>query len=145
MLRYAVCVVLLGSAWANWIPTIRADDQQPAQGLPLERSHGRWSTSRERREGERVRRSQLTLEFRNDELTLCAKEDGKKGNQFILKVNGIEEGKNASSLLLSHGGSKYVIYYDFQGERLILVGNLLNRPFEGFSLSGECQRAEEHK
>jgi hypothetical protein len=100
---------------------------------------------RERREGEKVRHSQLILEFRNDELTLCTKEDGKKGNQFTLNVNGIEEGKNASSLVLSHGESKFVIYYDFQGERLILVGNLLNRPFEGVSLSGEYQRAEEHK
>jgi hypothetical protein len=41
--------------------------------------------------------------------------------------------------------SKYIVHYDFQGEKLILVGRLPNRPFEGFSLSGEYHRAEKTK
>ena len=44
-----------------------------------------------------------------------------------------------------NGNSKYVVYYDFVDERMVLIGTLLNRPFEGFSLSGEYKRLEQRK
>jgi hypothetical protein len=97
------------------------------------------------RDGEKVRSYQLILEFRGDELTFYTEEDGKKGNQFTLKVIGVEQGKEVPYLVLGNGQTKYPLYYDFQGERMILVGRLPNRPFEGFSLAGEYKRVEKPK
>jgi len=140
--------VVLAAALANVVVLelqVRADDKPPAQESRLEQFRGRSSTTREMREGEKVRHSQLVLEFRGGELTFYTEEGGKKGNQFTLKVIGVEQGKDVPYLVLGHGESKYVVYYDFQSERMILVGRLLNRPFEGFSLSGEYKRVEEPK
>jgi hypothetical protein len=125
--------------------TAKEFDKPPAQESELAQFRGRWSTSREMKEGEKVRHSQLVLEFRGGELTFYTEEGGKKGNQFTLKVIRVEQGRDVSNLVLGHSESKYVVYYDFQGERMILVGRLLNRPFEGFSLSGEYKRVEEAK
>jgi hypothetical protein len=125
--------------------TAKEIDKPPAQESRPAQFRGRWSTSREMREGEKVRHSQLVLEFRGDELTFYTEEGGTKGNQFTLKLIGVEQGKDVPYLVLGHSESKYVVYYDFQSERMILVGRLLNRPFEGFSLSGEYKRVEESK
>jgi hypothetical protein len=135
-------VLLLGCLWLGPFETVRAEEKPPPQGPDLEQFFGRWSTPREVREGEQVRHSQLVLEFRGDELTFFTEEGGKKGNRFTLKVLGVEQGKGVPHLLLGHGASRYVVSYDFQRLRLILVGRLLNRPFEGFSLSGEYKRFE---
>ncbi len=51
---------------------VRADDKPPAQESRLEQFRGRWSTTREVREGEKVRHSQLVLEFRGDEVITSA-------------------------------------------------------------------------
>jgi hypothetical protein len=125
--------------------TVLADDSPAAHEDRLKQFHGQWSRSREKKDGDRVRQSQLILEFRGEDLTFYTEEGGKKGNEFTLKVLGIEQGKDASHLVLGHGKSKYVVYYDFQSERMILIGNLQNRPFEGFSLSGEYGRVEQRK
>jgi hypothetical protein len=122
-----------------------ADDKPPAQDPKLEEFRGRWSTSREMRDGEKVRSYQLILEFRGDELTFYTEEGGKKENQFMLRVIGVEQGKEVPYLVLGNGQTKYPLYYDFQGERMILVGRLPNRPFEGFSLAGEYKRVEKPK
>jgi hypothetical protein len=145
MLRCVLCVVLFGGLWLSSTRTILADDRPPAQQSRLEQFRGRWSTAREVREGEKVRHSQLVLEFRGGALTFFTEEGGKKGNQFTLKVIGVEQDKDVPYLVLGHSKSKYVVHYDFQSERMILVGRLPNRPFEGFSLSGEYKRVEEPK
>jgi hypothetical protein len=144
MLRCVLCGVLLGGLWLSSTRTILADDK-PAQESKLEQFRGRWTTSREKRDGDKVRSSQLILEFRCGELTFYTEEGGKKGNEFTLKVIGVEQGKDVPYLVLGHGQTKYPVYYDFPGERMILVGRLWNRPFEGFSLSGEFQRVEKPK
>jgi hypothetical protein len=86
----------------------------------------------------------VVLEFKGSEVTLWTEEGGKKGNEFTLKVLAVEEGRAESHLVLEHS-TKYTIYYDFQDDKLILVGRLPNRPFEGFSLSGEYRRLEKAK
>jgi hypothetical protein len=93
-----------------------------------------------------VRRYQLTLELTGEELTFFTEEDGKKGNPFTLKVIAVEQADGASRLVLGFGErSRYVVACDCVGDRLILVGRLPNRPFEGFSLSGDYQRVEKAK
>jgi hypothetical protein len=143
--RCVLCVLLLAGLWLSATTTIRAEDKPLAREPGLEQLLGRWSTSREMKEGEKARHSQLVLEFRGGELTFYTEEGGTKGNQFTLNVIAVEQDKGVSHLVLGRGGSKYVVYYDFQRGRLILVGRLLNRPFEGFSLSGEYKRVEAPK
>jgi hypothetical protein len=138
-----LCVVLLSCLSLSPTRTVWAEEKQPGPETKLEPFRGRWTTSREKKEDEKVRRYQLTLEFAGDELTFFTEEDGKKGNQFTLKVIEVEQGEGVSRLVLGFGErSRYVVACDFVGERLILVGRLPNRPFEGFSLSGEYQRVE---
>jgi hypothetical protein len=120
-------------------------EDKRAQEAKLEQFRGRWSTSREERDGDKVRTYQLILEFRRDQLTFYTEEGGRKGNQFMLQVIGVEQGKEVPYLVLSNGQTKYPVYYDFQGERMILVGRLPNRPYEGFSLAGEYKRVEKPK
>ena len=134
-------VVLWGAAPQDPTP------QQPAgQESQLERFHGRWTTSRERTEGEKVRRFQLVLEFKGGELTFFTLHEDGKGNEFTLKVIRVEQGDGGPRLILGFGERcKYVVYYDIEGDRMVLVGRLPNRPFEGFSLSGEYKRAQKPK
>jgi hypothetical protein len=120
-------------------------EDKPAQAAKLEQFRGRWSTSREKREDEKVRSYQLVLEFRGDKLTFYTEEGGKQGNRYTLQVIGVEPDKEVPYLILGSGQSKYTVYYDFQGERMILVGRMWNRPFEGFSLAGEYRRVEKPK
>jgi hypothetical protein len=146
MLRRIACVVLVSCLSLSPTRTVPAEEKQPGPETKLEQFRGRWTTSRERKEDEKVRRYQLALEFKDGELTFFTEEDGKKGNEFTLKVIAVEQGDGAARLVLGFGErSKYVVYYDLEGDRMILVGRLLNRPFEGFSLSGEYKRVEKPK
>lgn len=112
-----------------------------------ERFHGRWTTSRERKEGEKSRRYQLILEIDGGSLKYFTMQEEGKGNGFTLNVIGVEQGDSVTRFILSAGGTKKcTIYCDFEGDRMILVGHLpMNRPFEGFSLSGEYTRVEPSK
>jgi hypothetical protein len=146
MLRRMACVVLLACLSLGPTRTVPAEENQPGPETKREQFRGRWTTSRESKEDEKVRHYQLVLEFNGGELTFFTEEDGKKGNPFTLKVIVVEQGDGASHLVLGFGErSKYVIYFDFEGDRMILVGRLPNRPFEGFSLSGEYKRVEKPK
>jgi hypothetical protein len=145
MLRFVLSAVLFACLSLGAARSILADEKQPARDAKLEQFLGRWTTSRERKEDEKVRRYQLVLEFKGGELTFFTEEGRKKENQFTLNVIKDVRGKDAAYLILGHAESRYVVHYDFVGERLILVGRLPNRPFEGFSLSGEYQRAEKPK
>ncbi len=141
-----LCVILLACLSLSPTRAILADEKQSGPETKLAQFHGRWTTSRQRKDDEKIRRYQLVLEFKGGELTFFTEERGKKGNEFTLKVIGVEEGAGGSHLILGFGDtSKYIVHYDFQGEKMVLVGRLPNRPFEGFSLSGEYNRAEKPK
>ncbi len=117
-------------------------EKTPVLKAKLEQFQGRWITSRARKEDEKIHREHLILEFKGEELTFFTEEDGKKGNQFTLKVMEVEQrGAEQWLVLRSAGAHRYTIHYDLEGGRLILVGRLLNRPFENFSLSGEYRKA----
>jgi hypothetical protein len=146
MLRSVLCALVLPCLSLSPISDTLADEKQPGLAAKLEPFRGRWTTSREKKEDEKVSRYELVLEFKDGELTFFTEEGGKKGNQFTLNVIGVEQGDGAPHLILGFGErSKYVIHYDFEGGRMILVGRLPNRPFEGFSLSGEYKRVEKPK
>jgi hypothetical protein len=140
-----LCVILLTCLSLSPIRAIPADEKQSTLDTKMEPFRGRWTASRESKEREKIRRYQLVLEFKGAELTFFTEEDGKKANEFTLKVIAVEEGPKESHLVLGFGSSKYVVHYDFEGEKMILVGRLPNRPFEGFSLSGEYNRAQKPK
>jgi hypothetical protein len=122
-----------------------AGDKQPALETKLEPFRGRWSTSRESKVDGKMRRYDVVLEFKGSEMTFWTVEGGEKGNAFTLKVLAVESEDTASRLVLEHGTRKYTIYYELRGDKLMLVGLLPNRPFEGFSLSGEYSRIEKAK
>jgi len=94
-------------------------------------------------EGEKVRQFHLILEFRGGKLMFCTEEAGKKEHQFSLEVIRIEQAQGVSCLVFGHGASQYLVSCDFHSERMILAARLLNRPVEGFSLSGEYKRVME--
>jgi hypothetical protein len=145
MLRPVLSAILFACLSLSATRPILAAEKQPRPDTKLERFLGRWTTSREKKEGEKVRRYQLVLEFQSGELSFFTEESGKKGNQFTLKVIEDVDGKDTGYLVLGYGESRYVVHYDVESERMILVGRLPNRPFEGFSLSGEYKRVEKPK
>ena len=65
-----------------------ADEKQPGLEAKLEPFRGRWTTSREKKEDEKVNRYELFLEFKDGEPTFITEEGGKKGDQFTLKLIG---------------------------------------------------------
>jgi hypothetical protein len=138
------CCVLLACLSLTSICAVSADEKKPG-AAKLEQFQGRWITSRQEKGDGKTRAYQLVLEFKEDQLTFFTEEKGEKGNTFTLRVIGGEESPYGSHLILSGGTHKYTVHYDFQGEKLILVGRLPNRPFEGFSLSGEFARAAKRK
>ena len=71
-----------------------------------------------------------------------------------LRVLGVEEVKAQDGVGLPFGrftiGSttgtgKTEVYYDFVGDKLVIVGRIGWRPYEGFRLSGKYKRAEPPK
>jgi hypothetical protein len=120
-----------------------AEDQQEWQAAELKKLGGRWTTVREQKvEQDKIQRTRVDLEFADGELRVFLF-DGKNAQFWHggLKVIGVEmiDGKWwKPQLKLSNAD----VYYDFVGEKLILVGRVLPRPWEGFQLSGEYVRAK---
>jgi hypothetical protein len=114
---------------------VRAGDVTPRE------LSGRWVATRDvPRDGTPVR-SRLLLDFTRDRLTMTTEVGGKKETEFVLTVVEARPGTGLPRLVLGHGErSRYEVAYDAEGDRLVLVGRLLNRPFEGFSLSGVYRR-----
>jgi hypothetical protein len=147
MLRLALSAVLLMFPRVGTIDEKKAAEK-PAAESRLKQFQGVWVTTREHKEGEKVHQYKLVLEFKGDQLTFFTEREGKKGNQFTLTASKPETDLDGPALvemgrlILTYGSSKYSLYYDFVKERLVLVGKLPNRPFEGFSLSGDFARIE---
>ena len=127
-------------------PVLPAKDQTTWQKTELDKLQWRWTTVREEQTDDgKLRRKSVTLEFADGNLTVSIhREQDPPGKVWkgSLKVMGFEQVGAASRLILGDGERKKAeVYYDFVGERLILVGSIAPRPWEGFRLSGEYQRS----
>jgi hypothetical protein len=152
MLRLFLYLGLFAGLILDPTRAVRADDKEAWHEAETKKLRGWWTTSRERKiDKDKVRRSQLSLEFTDGKVTLLLTEEGAKGkgSEFQLTVVRLEQAEGARRLVLSAGkgeGGSSVVYYAFQDDKLILVGNCpLRRPFEGASLSGEYKRTEKGK
>jgi hypothetical protein len=58
---------------------------------------------------------------------------------------GIGDGNYGWLNLGGNATQKVAFHYDFVGEKLVLIGRIRWRPWEGFRVSGEYQRAEKPK
>jgi len=125
----------------------KADDKKAWQQAEREKLAGRWTASREERtDKDQIRRTRVDLEFTDGRLEVFHYDE--KGSQIWyggLKVIGVEQvgsGPGAASRLNLDKGE---VYYDFVGDKLILVGRIGPRPWEGFHLSGEFKRGSKPK
>src|SRR6478609_8587550 len=125
MSRWIPIAPLLAGLLVSPARPIPADDG-PSEAV-LKPFIGRWSRPWELKDGGAVRHLRVLLHFRDGEVTLATEEGGKKGNEYTLKVLAVEEGKDASHLVLGFGKSRYVVYFDIHGDRLILIGRMVNR------------------
>ena len=121
----------------------KPDDEKAWQVPELKKFQGRWTAFREEKEQETIRRRWVDLEFAGGEMKVFILDENRKlvWEGPPLKVAGVERGESlgrAARLKLEREG----VYYDFVGEKLILVGGIGHRPFEGFMLSGEYKRVE---
>jgi hypothetical protein len=122
---------------------LAANDKRTWQETELEKFLGRWTMVREERTDKgKIRRKFVELEFADGNLKVLIY-DEKDGSRWkgSLKVMGVEQLETGSRLILGNGERKTEVYYDFVGGRLILVGKIGPRPWEGFRLSGEYKRA----
>jgi hypothetical protein len=135
-------------------PPLYAQEQKTWQEGELKKLEGRWTTLREEKtDQDKIRRRRVEVEVagRNLQVFILDENDARPWEGPPLKVIGIERGADfASSSLLKLDPRPLStrvaeVYYDFVGEKLILVGGLGHRPFEGFRLSGEYKRLEKPK
>jgi hypothetical protein len=153
MLRCFLWVGLLAVLTACPFRALDAEGEKSWQEAEVKKLGGRWTTVREEKIAkEKVRRRRVDLEFADGKLTVFLFNE--KDAQIFddhLKVIGVEEVKGlglGSIARLKLGGNesqKAEVYYDFVGEKLILIGRIGWRPWEGFPLSGEYKRAEKPK
>ena len=120
-----------------------AEEKATWQETELEKFQGRWTTVRdEQADTGKIRRKFVELEFTDSNLKVSI--SGERYDspwEGSLKVTGVERVGPASRLILGDGERKKAeVYYDFVGEKLILVGRIGPRPWEGFRLSGEYKR-----
>jgi len=145
MRRFLLWLGVFSILTAGPIRTFPADEKDDWQQAQRKRLVGRWTTIREEKTDQgKTRRNKVDLEFTDSELKVSI--DYEKGGKISagppLKVIGVERaGKRglASRLDLERDEQ---IYFDFVGGKLILVGGIGHRPFEGFPLSGEYRRAD---
>jgi hypothetical protein len=151
MSRLIVCagVVFLASGLAE-TSGAEGKDKEPWSKAVAKPFQGRWTTSRDfKGDDGKVRRRRLDLEFAGGTLTFTTFDgDDKAGQSYELDVTGVEHGEGASRFVLALRGKGRgsVVYYAFQGGKLVLVGNgPPSRPIESFPLSGEFKRLEAAK
>jgi hypothetical protein len=130
------------------IRTLHADDKEVWQEAQLKKLGGRWTTVREEKTDEdKPRRRRVDLEFTDGKLKVFVRDekDAPISAGPPLKVIGVERagGRGLASRLDLERDEQ--VYFDLVGEKLILVGGIGHRPFEGFTLSGEYKRAEQPK
>ena len=125
----------------------KPDDEETWQETDLKKFQGRWTAFREEKtDQEKIRRRWVDLEFADGEMKVFILDENRKQvwDGPPLKVIGVERVKalgSAARLKLERAE----VYYDFVGEKLILVGGIGHRPFEGVKLSGEYKRVEKPK
>jgi hypothetical protein len=136
---------ILAILTAGPIRTFSADEKEDWQKAQRKKLAGRWTTVREEKtDQDKPRRRSVDLEFSDSELKVFI--DAEKGAKAWtgppLKVIGVERaGKRGLASRLDLERDEQV-FFDFVGEKLIMVGSIGHRPFEGFPLSGEYRRAE---
>jgi hypothetical protein len=138
-------VTLLAVGTPGPISGLRADDKKAWEEAELKKLAGRWTTVREEKADGKARRRRLDLEFAGGELKVFVfdENDAKIWEGPPLKVIGAElVGRGLTGRLNLDKGE---VYYDFVGEKLIVVGGIGPRPWEGFQLSGEYRRGEKPK
>ena len=154
MLRSFLCVGLMAASMGAPIRLLHADDPTPWQQEQFKKLSGRWTTIRIVKSGkDEFRKIQVDLEFAAGELKVESHDpkDGKRLSQDKLKVvdvaavNGLGGGSHAKLIVGGNASQKAEVSYDFVGDKLVLVGRVGWRPWEGFSLSGEYQRPEKSK
>jgi len=130
---------------AGPIRTFSADEKEDWQKAQRKKLLGRWTTIREEKADQgKTRRNRVDLEFTDSELKVSI--DDEKGGKIWagppLKVIGVERAGKRGLVARLDLERDEQIYFDFVGEKLILVGRIGHRPFEGFPLSGEYRRAD---
>jgi hypothetical protein len=116
----------------------KTDDQKAWQQAELKKLTGRWTTVREENAGkDKIRRTRVDLEFAAGKLSVTI--DGARYSAPEMVF--VKQDRGPARLDLGTNP----IYYSFVGEKLIVVGRILNRPFEGFDLSGDYKRPEAAK
>jgi hypothetical protein len=135
---------LAAATWPAAGQEKKPDDKKAWQEAELKKLAGRWTTSREEKaDQDKIRRRRVDLEFADGLLKVFIfdEKDVEPWKGPPLKVIGVERDEDARStsrLKLERAE----VYYDFVGEKMILVGAIGHRPFEGFKLSGEYKRVE---
>ena len=133
--------------------TLRADDQKSWHENEFKKLEGCWTTFREENAGaDKIRRSRVDLEFAEGKLRVFlfdekgAKQwDGEIKMISAEEIKGIGLGSISRLNLRGNETQKVEVYYAFVGDKLILVGRIGFRPWEGFHVSGEYKRAEKPK
>lgn len=143
LLAFLGCLLSVVTPFATG-KIIRADDEQSWQQSELQNLQGHWTTLREEKTDEgKPRRQWVELAFAGSGLKILVFDENRNQTwSNSLQMLGVERVGPVSRLILGSGEQrKAEIYYDFTGDKMTLVGRIIPRPFEGFSLSGEYQRA----
>jgi hypothetical protein len=138
----ATSVVFLGSVLsAATCPAagqvLPANDEKAWQEAELKQLAGRWTTFREEKaDQDKISRRRVNLEFVDGKLKVSFfDEKGVKVRDGSLTVIGVEHVGTTSRLKLHYGE----LYYDFVGEKLIVIG--WPAPWAFPPLSGEYKRS----
>ena len=126
----------------------KPDDKLAWQEAELKKLQGRWTAFREvKADQEKSRRPRIELEVAGSEIMIRLLDEKASSTwNKSLQVLGVEQVGPVSRLVLGSGEQKKAdIYYDFVDDKLILVGRILPRPFEGLSLSGDYMRPDKLK
>ncbi len=141
------CLSVVGVLGVFAVGPVGAGEKNTWQDAELKKLQGRWTTVREEKtDRDKVRRTRLELEFTDGRLTVYTFDE--KGAQsrvgpplIVTEIQRADAAGAAARLKLERAE----VYYDFVGEKLIVVGGIAHRPFEGLKLSGEYKRAEKPK
>ena len=122
-------------------PIAKAEDKDAWKRAALKRLEGRWRTVQEiQLDKDRFERRRLDLEFSDGKLRVFAHDrEGNAAWDKALKLTEIEYGRSVRYRLTHELGE---LCYDEVGRRIIIVGRVAPRPWEGFPLSGVYERVK---
>jgi hypothetical protein len=126
--------------------TPQAQDKKTWQEVDLAKLKGHWTSVREEEDDNGVTRVDVTFTDGRLAVSVFRKNSIRPWADSITTM-GVERAedmiRSPSRLKFDRRGAE--VYYDFVGEKLILVGRIWHRPFAGFRLSGEYKRVENPK